>query len=139
MKGDLEMYGERLRLLRKANRLTMEEVGRRLGIAKSSYAGYESETRMPPLDKVQKLASMYDVSVDYIIGITDDPDPNIDRKDMKDILGKQGLHWNGRPLSDEELEPIRQLLEMVVRDRTPEKVKQVKAFNNKIIKLNNNK
>lgn len=133
------MYGERLRLLRKVNRLTMEEVGRRLGIAKSSYAGYENESRMPPLDKLQKLASMYDVSTDYILGMTDDPDPKVDRKNMKEFLEKEQLHWNGRPLTEEELEPIRQLLEMVVRDRAPEKVKQVKEFNNKIINLNDKK
>lgn len=133
------MYGERLRLLRKVNRLTMEEVGRRLGIAKSSYAGYENESRMPPLDKLQKLASMYDVSTDYILGMTDDPDPKVDRKNMKEFLEKEQLHWNGRPLTEEELEPIRQLLEMVVRDRAPEKVKQVKKLNNKIINLNDKK
>ena len=117
----------------------MEEVGRRLGIAKSSYAGYENESRMPPLDKLQKLASMYDVSTDYILGMTDDPDPKVDRKNMKEFLEKEQLHWNGRPLTEEELEPIRQLLEMVVRDRAPEKVKQVKKLNNKIINLNDKK
>lgn len=133
------MYGERLRLLRKVNRLTMEEVGRRLGIAKSSYAGYESESRMPPLDKLQKLASMYDVSTDYILGLTDDPDPKKDRRDMQEFLEKGQLHWNGKPLSEDELEPIRKLLEMVVRDRVPEKINKVKEHNKKIIDFNHNK
>lgn len=119
------MYGERLRLLRKANRLTMEEVGRRLGIAKSSYYGYENESRTPPLDKLQQLASMYDVSTDYILGLVDDPDPKKDIKNVSEILQKEKLHWNGRPLTEDELEPIRQLLEVVVRDRTPEMIKQV--------------
>jgi transcriptional regulator with XRE-family HTH domain len=117
------MYGERLRLLRKANRLTMEEVGRRLGIAKSSYYGYENESRTPPLEKLQQLANMYDVSSDYILGLTEDPDPKQDRRDVEEFLKKEKLHWNGRPLSEEELEPIRQLLEVVVRDRLPEKLK----------------
>jgi transcriptional regulator with XRE-family HTH domain len=132
------MYGERLRLLRKVNRLTMEEVGKRLGIAKSSYAGYESESRMPPLDKLQKLAQMYDVSTDYILGITEDPDPKQDRRDIKQFFEKDQLHWNGRPLSEDELEPIRKLLEIVVRDRMPEKVKQAKENHNKVIDFNGN-
>ena len=117
------MYGERLRLLRKAHRLTMEEVGKRLGIAKSSYAGYENETRQPPLEKLQKLAEMYNVSTDYILGLTDDPDPKRDRRNVREFLMKKHLHWDGRPLSEEELEPIRKLLEIVVRDRLPEFLK----------------
>ncbi len=107
------MFGERLRLLRKSNRLTMEEVGRRIGIAKSSYAGYESEHRMPPLDKLQKLASMYDVSTDYIIGLTDDPDPKKDRRNLKEFIEKDDLHYNGVPIPDEVLKPIKELLKII--------------------------
>lgn len=111
------MYGERLRLLRKVNRLTMEEVGRRLGIAKSSYAGYESQERSPKIDTLIKLSKMYDVSTDYILGVTDDPDPKKDRRDMQEFLEKGQLHWNGRPLTEDELEPIKKILELIVRDR----------------------
>lgn len=133
------MYGDRLRLLRKVNRLTMEEVGRRLGIAKSSYAGYETETRMPPLDKLQKLASMYDVSTDYILGLTDDPDPKKDRKNLREFLEKDQLHWNGRPMSAEEIEPIRKLLELIVRDQTPKNIRSSKEHINNVIDINKNR
>lgn len=115
------MYGERLRQLRKAKKWTMEGVGERLGIKKSSYAGYENESRLPPIDKLQKLAIMYDVSTDYILGLTEDPDPKKDRRDIREFLDKEQLTWNGKPISEEELEPIKQLLEIVVRDRMPGK------------------
>ncbi len=133
------MYGDRLRLLRKVNRLTMEEVGRRLGIAKSSYAGYETETRTPPLDKLQKLASIYDVSTDYILGLTDDPDPKKDRKNLREFLEKDQLHWNGRQISAEEIEPIRKLLELIVRDQTPKKTRSSKEHINNVIDINKNR
>jgi len=117
------MYGERLYLLRKANRYTMEQVGEKLGIAKSSYAAYEKESRFPGLVKLQKLALIYDVSTDYILGLTDDPSPKADKNNIREILEKENLHWDGRPLTEEELEPLRKLLEMAVRDRMPDHTK----------------
>lgn len=125
------MYGDRLRLLRKAKQLTMEEVGLRLGIAKSSYAGYETEARQPPLDKLQKLALMYDVSVDYILGLTDDPDPKKERKELKDILNKQDLMWKGQPVSEEDLKLVSEILERVVVTQLPQYLKDKNEFRDK--------
>ncbi|MCY9376484.1 helix-turn-helix domain-containing protein [Bacillus sp. T17B1] len=111
------MYGQRLRQLRKAHKYTMEDIGRKLGIAKSSYGGYEAESKKPPLDKLTQLAEIYDVSVDYIIGVTDDPDPKKERKNISEFLEKDNLHWNGHPLSPDELEPIKQIFKLLVRNK----------------------
>ena len=45
-------YGQRLKNLRKELNLTMEVVAQEAGIAKSTYAGYESEFRQPSLNKL---------------------------------------------------------------------------------------
>lgn len=120
------MYGKRLRDLRKSHKMTTAEVGKKIQLAQSSYAAYETEARKPPLDKLEQLANLYNVSADYIIGLTDDPRPvvNQDLLNMQELLKNKKLHWNGRPLKEEELEPIRKLLEMVVWDRLPQKLKQ---------------
>lgn len=39
------MYGKRLRQLRKAHKLTMEQLGEKIGIAKSSYAGMKLKAK----------------------------------------------------------------------------------------------
>lgn len=39
------MYGQRLRFLRKSHKYTLEYIGEKIGIAKSSYGGYESESK----------------------------------------------------------------------------------------------
>lgn len=66
------MYSIRLRELRLRHGYTMEEVGKRIGIKKSSYASYEANYRQPPLDKLINLSNLYGVSVDYILGLTDE-------------------------------------------------------------------
>jgi transcriptional regulator with XRE-family HTH domain len=42
-----------------------------LGIAKSTYAGYESGYRQPSLDALKELAVLFETSVDYLLGMTE--------------------------------------------------------------------
>ena len=58
----------RLKELRKLNNLTQENIANQLNVAPSTYRGYESETYEPTIETLIKLANIYKVSVDYIIG-----------------------------------------------------------------------
>lgn len=116
------MYGERIKMLRKKHRMTMDVLAEKIEVAKSSIAGYESEYRQPPLEKLQKLAEVFNTSTDYIIGLTDDPDSKKEYRNVKEFLDKDTLHWDGKPLKDEELKPIREMLEIIVRDRLPKRI-----------------
>lgn len=100
----------------------MEAVGEKLGIAKSSYNGYEKEDKKPPIDKLQKLALLYNVSTDYILGLTDDPDPKTERRNINEFLQKGQLHFDGVPVSEELLELYRKQLETMLRDQMPNKI-----------------
>src|SRR5690606_23263991 len=64
--------GDRLAQLRKEKGYSMQEMANKLGIAKSTYAGYESNYREPSLDMVKKMSRIFDVSVDYLLGITNE-------------------------------------------------------------------
>ncbi|MCA1029569.1 helix-turn-helix transcriptional regulator [Bacillus timonensis] len=106
-------YGGKLKKLRLEKNITMEQAAKVVGVAKSSYAGYESEFRQPSLEKLSQFASFYGVSVDYILGLTDKRDRESVSLNAKDLLTSRDLHWDGVPLSEEELKPIRDLLELV--------------------------
>ena len=60
--------GERLKTARKDKRLTQQQVADALGVAKSTYSGYESGFRKPDVLTVQKLAAILEVSGGYLIG-----------------------------------------------------------------------
>lgn len=53
---------------RKLNHLTQRDVAKHLGIAQSSYIRYENGKSEPTLENLVKLADLFDVSVDYLLG-----------------------------------------------------------------------
>ena len=66
--------GERLKMLREQNGMTLEEVARHLGIGRSTVFRYENGTVTNiPSDKIGMLARMFDVTPSYIMGWTDEP------------------------------------------------------------------
>lgn len=63
--------GDRLRQLRLERRLSQEEVARQVGITRSAYSHYEINNRHPVYETLMKLASYFNVTLDYIIGGND--------------------------------------------------------------------
>lgn len=71
----MTLLGKRLRELRQQKGLSLEEVGRLLSMSFNAIAMYERGERTPPAHRLQRLADFYGVSVDYLLGRTDDPGP----------------------------------------------------------------
>ena len=63
-------YYPRLRDLREDMYLTQEELVKKLDMHKTTYTNYEQGKREPPFELIIKLAKLYDVSIDYIAGLT---------------------------------------------------------------------
>lgn len=67
------ILNERIRQLRIINRLTAKEFGDIFNISHSSVSLYESGKRTPNIDLVIRIAKYFNVSTDYLLGITDIP------------------------------------------------------------------
>lgn len=66
---------QRIRDLREDHDLTQEEVAKILCAKQATYSRYESGAINVPVDILIKLASYYNTSVDYILGLTNNPTP----------------------------------------------------------------
>ena len=66
------MKYKRIKELRTDNDLTQKEVGEKINVPQRTYAYYESGQRMIPPHVLCALADLYHVSVDYLLGRTDD-------------------------------------------------------------------
>lgn len=65
-------FGERLKDLRKKRSLTQSQLGDKLNVTKASISGYENDTRSPDRETLVKIAEIFNVSTDYLLGRTDD-------------------------------------------------------------------
>ncbi len=64
---------DRLRELRTSNGSLQKEVASYLGLSVLGYKRYEYGTRKPTSDTIIKLCEYFDVSADYLLGLSDDP------------------------------------------------------------------
>ena len=87
--------GERLKALRKAKRLTLKQVSELLGVSVSVLSAYEVEDRHPSYHILLKLATLYDVSCDYLIG-----------KEKMRTLNVDGL-------SDREINSLKEIIDIM--------------------------
>lgn len=60
--------GERIAQLRKQNNLSQDELAKKAGVSRTIIGNYERNANTPSIEVLMKLAKVFNVSVDYIIG-----------------------------------------------------------------------
>ena len=64
-------FCERLKVIRKESDMTQKDVYEKLGISANGYASYEQGRTEPNIDTLIKLCRIFEVSADYLLGLTD--------------------------------------------------------------------
>ena len=66
-------YYERLKSIREDNDLTQSDIATILKTTRQQVGKWENGNQMMGIDKYITLAKYYNVSIDYLVGITDNP------------------------------------------------------------------
>ena len=69
------VFAERLKACRNATKLTQKEAAKKFGVDERYWQKYEAGDATPTYSGFLKLADFFGVSLDYLAGRTDDPDP----------------------------------------------------------------
>ena len=77
----------RLKDLRTDKEKTQEEIAKIIETTAQYYSSYEQGKRDIPFARIIKLAKYYNVSTDYIAGLTNDPEPKWNTKNNITITG----------------------------------------------------
>ncbi|GMQ57612.1 hypothetical protein AN1V17_20070 [Vallitalea sediminicola] len=104
-------FSDRLRLLRKNKGLTQEQLGEVVGKTKNNISQYERSARQADDETKKQFAKFFDVSMDYLMGLADNPTPISKIFDFKDIDKEfnrfidnleslDGLRFHKKPLYD---------------------------------------
>ena len=87
------MLGERLALLRRRDHVSQKELGKKINVSHYTISSYE-KGRSEPNDEIKvRIARCFNVSLDYLMGLIDEPLP-FDREKgilrLPDTMGEEG-------------------------------------------------
>lgn len=68
-------FAERLRVLRGNSGMTQWQIAQALNISRSAYAYYETGATRPDFDTLTRLAQIFRVSTDYLLGVDENVQP----------------------------------------------------------------
>lgn len=115
------MIGDILTKLRKEKGYEAQYIANLLNVAKSTYSGYENNKSVPNHEALKKIADFYSVSVDYILGRTNDSTPIGHFKKEKEINEKlddfikevektDRLIYSGSPMNEQTKQILLKML-----------------------------
>lgn len=96
-------FAERLKELRKQAHLTQVELAKRLGIGQSSYADWERGKKKPTQDNLVKIAQVLNVSVDYLVGNSEEESDDLDNIELLFRMNSKGLTDEEKGIFKKEL------------------------------------
>lgn len=62
-------FGNRLKTLRLKANMTQDQLAKKLGLTKSVISAYETDLRLPSYDVLIRIAKIYGVSTDFLLGM----------------------------------------------------------------------
>ena len=70
-----EIFGQRLKAIRKEKKETQDDLALVLDVGKSHISEMERGNRTTTAEKIALICEHYRVSADYLLGLSDDPSP----------------------------------------------------------------
>ena len=87
------LRGDRLKNLREKQGYTHQELAARLDVGYAQIYRYESSKVDPPGQILDRMASLFDVSVDFLLGRTDNPTPDLQADSLSDKERRAIAAW----------------------------------------------
>lgn len=106
------MINERIKKLRKKNKITQKQLSIILGVSQSAIASWEKGMRRPSTNYISKLSKLFGVSIDYLInGETEESYSSIDGLNglFRKTVSKNNLSKEKEKMLEEDLSEYLQM------------------------------
>lgn len=110
----------RLRALRQEQNISMKQLGDIFGMAESTISLYENEKRKIDTDMLIKFANYFNVSTDYLLGITDERNSSSDNDDIGFDDFTYAMHNETKELTEDDKQMLLGMAKML-KKRVEEK------------------
>lgn len=109
------MFGRKLKELRLERKINQSELGEIIGISPSTVGMYERDQRFPDKDILSKIADYFEVSVDYLLGRTDERNVHKEKPKLDPGVKTIAAHRVNpyEDISEEGINKINEYIEMV--------------------------
>lgn len=67
----MNVTSDRLKKLRMSQGYTKSDIAREVGVTRRAVYAWEETDKLPEISRIIRLAQFYQVSVDYLLGLTD--------------------------------------------------------------------
>lgn len=74
MENNFNMFTDKIKKLREINNMTQLDLSIKLNMTRRSYINLETGRFSPKYDTLIAIANLYDVSIDYLVGRTENKD-----------------------------------------------------------------
>lgn len=71
-----KIFAERIKMLRKQKNIKQSELGEMVGLTYTAISDIERGRRTTTIEKLVAIADYFEVSIDYLVGRTDNPEIN---------------------------------------------------------------
>ena len=114
MDFNIDKFSYRLIVLMEDFNMTQVDLAKKIGISNVTISRYLSGDRIPRLDVIAKIASEFNVSIDYLLGITNEKNSNSNNTNYSvdiALLAQKLFNLDGNShLSKNQIELIKNLL-----------------------------
>ena len=112
---DISIFTERVRELRGDR--SQREVAEGIGITQQTYGRYENGARRPDLEIIERMAVFFEVSADYLLGLSDQKTPDFEIQSAAVVTGlSQATIEHIQDLTRQPMPPeARPLLNMIIQ------------------------
>lgn len=111
-------FGTILKKLRQDNNLTQDELAKKIETSRSNIANYENDKNMPSVDILEKLAKLFNVTIDYLLGKSDIRNP--EKADLDKLqIGLSAKDYSN--ITDEQIKQIEDFAKFVLKDNKKDK------------------
>lgn len=128
---DREKFASRLRVLRSEQSISTRKLGKEINISSSAITQFEKGTSLPALDTLTSLANFFEVSTDYLLGITDNPSPLPDVGKSTFTLAElpgEDYYFSGNTNENNENKPNKDELRKLTEGLDDESVAELKKY-----------
>ena len=96
-------FAERLKTLRKQEKFTQVQIAEKMDISQQAYAAWERGVKKPTQENLVKIAQILNVTVDYLVGNSDNTEDELDNIEILFRMNSKGLTDEEKEIFQKEL------------------------------------